>query len=61
VAVTGLGRNFIARKAAEQLGFNDIRDLEEMTKRRIAKESTAVGVGLMAATEAEGREIQWTL
>jgi probable H4MPT-linked C1 transfer pathway protein len=61
VVVTGLGRDFLARKAAERLGLSELCDLEDMVKRKIAKVSTAVGVGLMAATELEGERIEWML
>ena len=61
VVVTGLGGGFLARKAAEKLGFSELCDLEDLVKCRIAKVSTAVGVGLMAATELEGERIEWTL
>jgi hypothetical protein len=56
-----LGRDFLARKAAERLGLSELCDLEDMVKRKIAKVSTAVGVGLMAATELEGERIEWML
>ncbi len=61
VVVTGLGGGFLARKAAEKLGFSELCDLEDLVKCRIAKVSTAVGVGLMAATELEGERIEWML
>jgi len=59
VVVTGLGRNFLARKAAERLGFHEVCDLEDLTKLKIAKVSTAVSVSLMAATKVEGGKIDW--
>ena len=61
IVVTGLGRNFLARKAAVQLGFDKVVDLEETVKHRIAKVSTAVGAGLMVASKLEGGRINWML
>jgi len=58
--VTGLGKNFLAKKAAKLAGFNDIVDLNELLKTDIATVSPAVGVALMAATKLEGRTAQWT-
>jgi len=60
VVVTGLGRNFLGRKAAIQVGLNRVVDLGELVKRDIAKVSTAVGVALMTASKLEGRPVQWT-
>ena len=60
IIVTGLGRNFLARKAAQTAGFNNIVDLEELTRNRIAEVSTAVGVALMIGSKIEGKTIGWT-
>jgi len=60
VVVTGLGRNFLARKAAKQAGFDEIIDLGELFRSDVAKVSTAVGVALMVASELEGRTVRWT-
>jgi len=59
VVVTGLGRNFLAQKAALQLGFDEVLNLEELVKHRIANVSTAVGVAQMVASKLEGRIIEW--
>jgi hypothetical protein len=59
IVVTGLGRKFIAMKAAQQLGFDKIVDLEELVRNRIAKASTAVGVALMTVSKIEGNTIKW--
>jgi len=58
--VTGLGKEFLAEKAAQLAGFNDIVDLNELLKSDIATVSPAVGVALMAATKLEGRTARWT-
>ncbi len=60
IVVTGLGRKFLGRKAAHQIGFDSALDLEELTGHEIAKVSTAVGVALMVASKIEGRTIKWT-
>ncbi len=59
IVVTGLGRNFLAKKAAKKLGFDELFDLEELVMHKIAKVSTAVGVAFMAATKLEGGRIEW--
>jgi len=58
--VTGLGKNFLSRKAAQLVGIEEIIDLNELLKNDIATVSTAVGVALMAASKLEGRTVQWT-
>jgi probable H4MPT-linked C1 transfer pathway protein len=58
--VTGLGKNFLARKAAQLVGINDMVDLNELVKGDVATVSPAAGVALMAATKIEGRAMQWT-
>ena len=57
--VTGLGKNFIARKAAQLVGINEIIELNELMKSNVDTVTPAVGVALMAATEIEGRKVQW--
>jgi len=59
--VTGLGKDFLARKAAEKAGVNKIMDLGELMPMSAAMVSPAVGVALMAATKLEGRNLKWTL
>jgi probable H4MPT-linked C1 transfer pathway protein len=58
--VTGLGKDFLARKAAQQVGIDEIIDLNELLHHDVATVSTAVGVALMAASKLEGRTVQWT-
>ncbi len=59
VVVTGLGRDFLARKAAEKAGLSKIVDFEELLPKGAALASPAVGVALMAATKIEGRRLMW--
>lgn len=59
VIVTGLGRNFLARKAAEKLGFEDIVDLGKLLGSDAAVMSPSVGVALMVANMLEGKTIKW--
>ena len=58
--VTGIGRNFLARIAAERVGIPEIIELSGLMHSDIAAVSTAVGVALMAASKLEGRTVQWT-
>jgi probable H4MPT-linked C1 transfer pathway protein len=61
IIVSGLGRNFLARKAAEKVGFKDIIDIKEMIGKDAAILSPSFGVALMAATMWEGKNIEWKL
>jgi (4-(4-[2-(gamma-L-glutamylamino)ethyl]phenoxymethyl)furan-2-yl)methanamine synthase len=61
VVVTGLGRDFLARKAAEKAGVNNVISLDMLIPKSAALASPAAGVALMAATKLEGRKIEWTL
>jgi (4-(4-[2-(gamma-L-glutamylamino)ethyl]phenoxymethyl)furan-2-yl)methanamine synthase len=55
VLVAGLGKDFLARKAAEKVGVDVIMDLGEMLPKGLSLAVPAVGVALMAAkcVEAE--------
>jgi probable H4MPT-linked C1 transfer pathway protein len=59
VVVTGLGRNFLARKAAENAGFKDIIDMKEHLGADAAVVSPSVGVALMLASKLEGKTVKW--
>jgi probable H4MPT-linked C1 transfer pathway protein len=73
VVVTGLGKDFLARAAAQKIGVAEILDLgklcfgdafvyglSESTRESMVKASPAVGVALMAAGKLEGRPVKWT-
>ncbi|RLI47093.1 H4MPT-linked C1 transfer pathway protein [Candidatus Bathyarchaeota archaeon] len=59
VVVTGLGRDFLARKAAQKAGFKEIINLAELLGDEAAVVSTSVGVALMVASKLEGKVIRW--
>jgi len=59
--VTGLGRNFLARKAALQAGFTEVIDFAELANGEVAPVSTAFAVALMGASILERRVVHWTL
>lgn len=59
VVVTGLGRNFLARKAAEKVGFKQIVDMKELVGAEAAVVSPSFGVALMVATSLEGKTVKW--
>jgi probable H4MPT-linked C1 transfer pathway protein len=61
VVVTGFGRDFLARKAAEKAGFTEIVDLGEVLGAEAAVVSPSVGVALMVASNLEGRTVKWKL
>jgi len=58
--ITGLGKDFLARNAAQRVGIDEIIDLSELVGSDIATVSPAVGVALMTATKLEGRAVKWT-
>jgi probable H4MPT-linked C1 transfer pathway protein len=60
VVITGLGKDFIARTAAQRLGVDKIIDLGKLTRNVAVTASPAVGVALMAASKFEGRTVKWT-
>jgi probable H4MPT-linked C1 transfer pathway protein len=57
--VTGLGRNFLAGKAALKGGFSKIVDFGELVGGDVARVSTAFAVALMGASYLERRAICW--
>jgi probable H4MPT-linked C1 transfer pathway protein len=59
VVVTGLGRNFLARKVAEKSGFEDVIDMKEHLGADAAVVSPSVGVALMLAGKLEGKTVIW--
>jgi probable H4MPT-linked C1 transfer pathway protein len=61
IIVTGLGRNFLARKAAEKMGFSAIIDLGERLGTDIAVVLPSVSVALIEASNLEGKPVKWKL
>jgi len=59
VVVTGLGRNFLARKAAEKAGFSEVIDMRELVSAEATVVSPSVGVALMTASRLEGKTVKW--
>jgi probable H4MPT-linked C1 transfer pathway protein len=57
--VTGMGRNFLARKAAMQAGFVEVVDFAELANGDVARVSTAFAVALMGASILERRIVRW--
>ena len=57
--VTGFGKNFLARKAAEKVGFTKIIDFDDLVLGNVSRVSTAVGVACMVANNIEGEITQW--
>ena len=60
IVVTGLGRNFLARKAAQQAGFGRVTDFGELVGGDVAKVSTAFAAALMGASYLQGGFLPWT-
>ncbi len=61
VVVTGLGKDFLARKAAQKADINTVLDMDKLIPGGSALVSPAVGAALMAATKFEGRDLEWKL
>ncbi len=59
-AVTGLGRNFLAKSAAKIAGIAEIIDLADLLPASAVLASPAMGIALMTATKLEGKDIEWT-
>ncbi|MCL4429479.1 MAG: H4MPT-linked C1 transfer pathway protein [Chloroflexi bacterium] len=58
VVVTGLGKNFLARKAAETLGIDEIVDLGTLLPKKAVLATPAFGVALMTADKLKGEPIK---
>jgi len=59
VVVTGFGRNFLARKAAEKSGFKLVIDMKEYLGVEAAIGSPSIGVALLVASFLEGKNVKW--
>lgn len=60
IVVTGLGREFLAKKAARRIGFQKTIDLANLFGADAALLSPSTGVALMVASRLEGGVVQWT-
>ena len=59
VVATGLGKNFLAKIAAQRLLIEEIIDLEKLMPRSWVNATPAAGIALMTASRLEGRKIEW--
>jgi probable H4MPT-linked C1 transfer pathway protein len=60
LVITGVGKDFIAKTAAQKLRIAKIIDLGKLVRNDLVMASPAVGVALMAASKLEGRIVKWT-
>jgi probable H4MPT-linked C1 transfer pathway protein len=60
VVVTGLGKDFLAKTAAQRLRVERIIDLSKLIPNDVVTASPAAGVALMAASKLDGRVVKWT-
>lgn len=58
IVVTGMGKDFLARKAAERINCRMVLDLSDYVGAG-ALASASVGVAWMVAAELEGRPVSW--
>lgn len=61
VAVTGIGREFLAKKAAKRVGCKKIIDLSMLVGSDASKALTSVSLAQMLASLLEGRDVLWKL
>ena len=59
VAITGIGRNFLARRAVEKAGLGRIIDIGEIAGSDVASRLPSFGVAVMMASKLTGRDIEW--
>ena len=59
VVVTGMGKDFIARKAAEKIQADEIIDLGTLISGAADVATPAFGVALMTASKLEGDAFKW--
>lgn len=59
IVITGLGREFLAKRAAQKAGFNWIIDLGDLLGAQAAILSPSLGTALMVASKLEGRTVRW--
>ncbi len=59
VVAAGLGKEFLAKKAAQTAGVGKVLDLAELLPNASALVSPAMGAALMAATKLEGKKLTW--
>lgn len=59
LVVTGLGRKFLAQKAAEKIGFMDIIDMDTLIGIDKSVVSPSVGVAFMMTNKLVGKKVQW--
>jgi len=59
IVVTGMGRIFLAKRAAQKIGCDKILDLGDYVGDDAAVASTSVGAAWMVAAEREGRKVSW--
>lgn len=59
VVVTGLGKDFLARKAAESIGADSVVDLDQVLPAEAVLATPAVGVACMTANKASKEPKKW--
>lgn len=59
IVTTGIGKNFLAEKAARQLGIKKIFDINQIIDNSTFKATPAVGVAIMEASKLLGRNVIW--
>ena len=60
VVVAGLGKSFLARKAAEKTGADAIIDLDTLLPKQAVLAASAAGGASMGGTKHTGEKVTWT-
>ncbi len=60
LVITGIGKDFIAKTAAQRIRIDKIIDVGKLIHNGVVTASPAVGVALIAASKLEGRTVKWT-
>jgi probable H4MPT-linked C1 transfer pathway protein len=55
IVVTGMGKDFLAKKAAQKVGFKQVINIGELLSNDVAVMSPSVGVALIVTNELEGK------
>ena len=59
IVVAGLGKDFLARKAAEKVCVDNIIDIDTFVPNKVSAATPAFGVALMIASKLEGETVRW--
>ena len=59
IVVTGFGKEFLAKKAAQKIHSHSIIDIDDLIPVAISLATPAIGVAVMATNKIEGKRVKW--